>query len=119
MNVTFLEGATDVEERGKTEIDGVPVTHYGGTVDLKAALEKAGEDLADHADLLKQSPVMPIECWIDDQGNPVRVKTGVTVDGGKVEMTIDNLELDVPVDVDAPPAAETISAEEAEIPIDG
>ena len=34
-------------------------------------------------------------------------------------MTVDNLELDVPVDVDAPPADETISAEEAGIPIDG
>ena len=117
--MTFLEGATDVEERGKTEIDGVRVTHHAGTVDLKAALEKAGEDLADHADLLKQSPVMPIECWIDDEGNPVRIKTGMTVDGSKVEMTVDNLELGAPVDVDAPPADETISAEEAGIPIDG
>jgi hypothetical protein len=117
--MTFVTGATDVEERGKTEIDGVSVTHYAGTVDLEAALEKAGEDLADHADLLKQSPVMPIECWIDDEGKPVRIKTGMTVDGSKVVMTVDNLELDVPVDVDPPPADETISADEAGIPIDG
>ena len=59
--LTFLAGATDIEERGKTEIDGVPVTHFAGTVNLKAALEKAGEDLADHADLLKQSAVILID----------------------------------------------------------
>ena len=53
---------------------------------------------------------MPIECWLDEHGNPVRVKTG---------MTLDDLELDVAVDVDAPPADQTISADEAGIPIDG
>lgn len=118
--MTFLGGATDIEERGQTDIDGVRVTHYAGTVDLKAALEKAGKDPADHADLLAEgSGVMPIECWLDDQGDPVRIKTGMTVDGNEVEMTVDNLELDVPVDVEAPPAAETISAAEAGIPIQG
>jgi hypothetical protein len=118
--MTFLGGATDIEERGETEIDGVKVTHYAGTVDIKAALEKAGKDPAEHADLLEEgSAVMPLECWLDEQGNPVRIKTGMTVDGNEVEMTVDDLELDVPVDVEAPAEDETISADEAGIPIEG
>lgn len=112
--LAFCAAATDVEERGTAKVDGVETTHYAGTVDFEAAAEKLGKDAKEFRELFGEGQaVMPIEVWLDESGNALRMKTGMTVDGAKVSMTMDNLEYDVPTDsIKAPPADEVVSDDE-------
>lgn len=96
-----LDKATDVEKRGETELEGKRVTHFAGTVDLEDLNAATGDEDA--------PAMMPLECWVDESGVPVRIKTGVTVDGETITMTVDRFEFDVPTDaITAPPESETV-----------
>jgi hypothetical protein len=109
--MAFCEAASDVEKRGETKIDGVDVTHYAGKVDFEAAAKKLGKDPKEFTKQFGDGEaVMPIEVWVDEAGDAVRAMMGMTVDGGKVDMTMDHFEYDVPTDsIKAPPTGEVVS----------
>jgi len=111
--IALVGNATDIEDRGETEIDGKTVTHYAGTVDLEQAAKDGG--LKPDA-FGKGVKLMPIEVWLDEAERPVRMKTGMTVEGQKIEMTMDDLEFDVATDsIKAPPKGETVEDSEVGI----
>jgi hypothetical protein len=51
---------------------------------------------------------IPIEAWIGEDGRPARIAVNLQSES----ITADILEFGVPVDVEAPPASETISEAE-------
>lgn len=107
--MAFCEAATDIEKRGEETVDGVRTTHYVGTVDLEAAAEKLG----DKALLESGDAKMPLEIWLDANGNAVRMKMEMTVEGAKASFTMDGFEYDVDTSsIKAPPADEVVDGSE-------
>jgi hypothetical protein len=99
---TTLRNATEVQERGETELDGAPVTHFTGRSLDAAGASYPGAD----------NRVVSIECWLDEDATPIRIRTERALDGflsGKtISVTVDKLEFDVPTDaIKAPPSGET------------
>ena len=110
--MAFCEAATDIEERGKTTIDGVQATHYVGSVDLTAAAKQLGRDVKAFGD----SGKTPIELWLDAEENALRFKMAMMVEGEKATVTMDDFEYDVDTSsIEAPPKGETIEDAEAGI----
>jgi len=111
--MAFCEAATDIEERGTTEIDGVEATHYVGSVDLKAAAEKLGGDVKAFGGAEGKTP---IEVWLDEGGNALRMKMGMTVEGQKATIVMDGFEYDVDTSsIKAPAKGETVEDSEVGI----
>jgi len=108
--MAFCEAATDIEKRGETEIDGVRVTHYVGNVDMKAAAAKLGKEAKAFAG---DTGKTPLELWLDESENAVRMKMQVAVEGQQATVIMDGFEYDVDTSsIKAPPADETVSDSE-------
>jgi hypothetical protein len=104
----FLKNAGDVEDKGQGTINGKRVTHYAGTVSTNELAQDTGGETAKRmkALLAGQDIDLPIEAWIDEDNRPVRMAVNLEAKDGTVKITTDILEYGVPVDVQAPPAAE-------------
>lgn len=112
----------DVEVVGQDNVRGVSTTHYRATIDLDKALEAAPEDGADQIRaLVQQAGVpnrLPVEVWIDDDGLLRRyVQTiEMTVEGTDQpigqSLTMEMFDYGVQVDVERPPAEQTIDVRE-------
>lgn len=98
---------------GEETVDGVPTVHYTATASMEehlALLEAQGEldsaDLANAADEMAEFSATEIktELWIDEQYWPRRAR--VTM-GEMGVITIDYTDYNEPVNIEAPPAAET------------
>ena len=130
----LFAGVFDVEDAGAQEIDGVPTTHYTGTIDLTRALENVGdvvggevdeatreqlETAIDQFESLGVEDLVEFHLWVDDEGFPRRQR--VTMDFGKLaagedallggedasmEMTVDYSAFGEPVEVQVPPASQ-------------
>ncbi|MDA0183603.1 hypothetical protein OJ997_25060 [Solirubrobacter phytolaccae] len=110
--MAFCEAATDIEKRGETEIDGVKATHYVGAVDLAAAAKRLGRG----PDAFGDAGKTPLEVWLDPNGNALRIKMDLVIEGGKATITMDDFEYDVDTSsIKAPPAGETV--DDAEVGI--
>lgn len=108
----FCEAATDIEKRGEAEIGGVRATHYVGKVDLKAAAEKLGKDTKAFGD----TGTVPLELWLDESGNALRMKMDMTVEGSKATIVMDGFEYDVDTSsIEAPPKREVVADSEVGI----
>lgn len=92
---------THVVER--VDLDGVPTTHYRGTVDIERAA--AAAPAADRARLraafarlgLDASVVsIPMDVWVDDDGDVRRVAADVSSGGATATVTIDYRDLGRP-----------------------
>jgi hypothetical protein len=104
----FLKHAGDVRDKGETTVNGTRVTHYAGTVSANELAEDTGGETAKRMrTLLAGKDIdLPIEAWVDERDRPVRIAVNVDAPDGSIRMTTDILEYGVPIDVEAPPAAE-------------
>ena len=118
----FLEAlrgiSTEIEELGSREINGQDAQGFRATVDVDEAVEQAPPDYRDLvADSLAQAEAagmteIPTEIWVTDDGLPVRLVMDLTTDLFDMSMTMDYLDVGIDVDIEKPPAAETITVED-------
>ncbi len=109
----YLQGVSgDVRVIGEDTVAGRGATHYRAEIDYARVLEQRAVDLADEVrDALASMGRTPVDVWIDDADRVVKMRYRMDGDAfdagiGNVEMTFEILAFDVPVDVEAPPAAE-------------
>jgi hypothetical protein len=108
-----LQGIDDARQVSHEDVEGVPTTHYEGTVDLEAALRRLPKAQRDQvAGLYGGATDLPVEVWIDDE-NHVRRMTidfDLEIKGQDVSATIDMVMRDFggTVDVQAPPEDQVI-----------
>ncbi|MFJ9898686.1 DUF1396 domain-containing protein [Streptomyces sp. NPDC091280] len=113
----FLTGAKDVKKVGTETVDGVRTTHYAGRVslaDVKAAAAK-GEDKAARERREKSVEgyekmgvdALTMDMWVDGDHHTKRFRMRGEGDKGPLDMTVTFVDVDKPVTVTAPPAADT------------
>jgi hypothetical protein len=113
--VESLRGAgADVVDDGRTEVAGVEVTRFKGTIDPQDALDRADPDKrADLEQLLEQAgsgEPYPFTAYVDDDGVLRRMEMAMTVDDDAVTMTatvtVDYYDFGADVDITIPPSDE-------------
>ncbi|MFD4573810.1 DUF1396 domain-containing protein [Streptomyces sp. NPDC058417] len=118
---TFLTGADDVEKVGTETVEGVRTTHYKGTVtlaDLEKSLKGEKKDTRERRqksiDQYEKLGVdkLTMDLWIDGEDHTRQFRMRGAADKGPLDMTITFLDLNKPVKVTAPPAAETVDLAE-------
>jgi hypothetical protein len=116
--VNHLRESQGVTNVGTEEIRGEPTTHFRGPVDFEKLVEAAfGDDMAEQ---LKQLPDaeaygIAVDVWVREDGLPARIGMKITAPenvGGAMTMTVDFLDYDVPIEVEAPPADKVIEESE-------
>lgn len=112
-----LQDIARVSEVGSETVNGVPTKHYTAVSTIRAAFEAAGVDDATMQQYVDMTGVdldddVPMEVWIDEEGLVRRTTVAVTTDAFSTETITDILEYGVPVDVTAPPAADTVPLED-------
>jgi hypothetical protein len=123
----FLRAAGEVEEVGQAEVRGVPTTHYRGTIDFeKYADELEQKDGVGPAaaralrEVVRQTgqKTVPMELWVDGDSLVRRMKweQAVPGTGGQptttATSTMELFDFGADVEVERPPADETMSFEE-------
>ncbi|MFE6287659.1 LppX_LprAFG lipoprotein [Streptomyces sp. NPDC057877] len=113
----FLAGAEDVEKVGTETVDGVETTHYKGTVDLddlRKATKGESRTLREQREKsIEQYEKMGVESlkmdmWIDGEDRAKQFRMQGDATGGPLDMTVTFLDYNQPVDIEAPPAADTV-----------
>jgi hypothetical protein len=106
----------NVDKLGEDTVNGASATHYRADVDYaKFAAEKMPDATdAQRAKIAKLGKV-PMDVWIDGNDRVVKMSfemdgSSMGADGAHVRMTMEITGYDVPLDVQAPPADEVISA---------
>jgi hypothetical protein len=113
----LIAHAQSIAELGPANVDGQPVTRFKLAVPI-AALQKPAHSRRAHARARRErklfAPLLRIELFLAETGLPVRTNVVVVARHGKGELIeqSDITAIDVPVLVQAPPAAETIGAAE-------
>jgi hypothetical protein len=112
-----LEGIDDAQRVGREDVDGVPTTHYEGTVDLektKAQLPRAQRELIDQA--YGDDTEIPVGVWIDDENRVRRMSmefdTEIQGREASVEMEMEMSDFGGTVDVQAPPEDQVLDFSE-------
>ena len=106
----------NVEKVGEDTVNGAPATHYRADVDYaKYAAEKMPDATdAQRAKIAKLGKA-PMDVWIDGHDRVVKLSfemdgSAMGTDGASIKMTMEITGYDEPLDVQAPPADEVISA---------
>ncbi len=113
----LIARARSIAELGPANVDGQPVTRFKLSVPI-AAIEQPGRSRKSRrAARIRHKlfePLLRIELFLAENGLPVRTSIVVIARHGKGEVIAqsDITAIDVPVIVQAPPAAETITAAE-------
>ena len=121
----WLRGVSgDVEVVGEEEVRGVPATHYKGTMDFNKIAEQAPEELRETMKASVDAMVeavgvseMPFDVWIDGEGRAVRFSQnyeftkGATA-GASMSVVIEYFDFGAPVEIEIPPADETMDFSE-------
>jgi hypothetical protein len=121
IDFALLRGVTEgaVHYVGKDTVRGTAVTHYTGTLDLDSSAAESADPI--RADLLAASrsftqKTIPFDAYLDAQGRVRRVVAHFTFPAeaparGEVQIaaTTDLYDLDVPVTVATPQAADLVS----------
>jgi hypothetical protein len=126
--IGLFAGVFDVKVSGEQELQGVPTTHYVGTIDLKKVIEGfadvVGEDVdretkeqlqmvVEQFDSLGIDEKIAFEIWIDEEGLPRRQR--ISMDFGELvpgdeeasmQMTVDFSDFGKPVDIELPRPSE-------------
>ena len=107
-----LRGAgADVRDAGRSEIDGVAVTRYEGTIDPQTAIDRAEPGSRDQIrSMMRQAGMEPIPfvALVDDDGLLRRQEMTMTMDvrglSVSTRMTVDYYDFGADVTVEVPPA---------------
>jgi len=110
----FLAHADSVKKLDAGEINGRPVEHYQGTVNVRDLAEKTGGETAKRFERVFRGRdlVLPIEAWIGEDGRPARLTVQAGSGTPSINLTIDVLQYGVPVHVAEPPASAVIEEDE-------
>ncbi|MFF2662627.1 hypothetical protein ACFVUH_35365 [Kitasatospora sp. NPDC058032] len=124
-----LRGAQKAELIGTEPVDGVPLKHYRGTLDLAKAADATGGRAGDGLRMGAQTftvKEVPYDAWLDDEGRlhkVVEVFTFAGVAGSKeakdqvrVVSTTTLSEFGAPVEAAEPPAADIFAMKPTESP---
>ena len=113
----LIAHAQSIAELGPADVDGLPVTRFRLAVPI-AALQTPAHSRRARARARRErkpfAPLLRIELFLAESGLPVRTNVVVVARHGKgalIEQS-DITAIDIPVLVQAPPAAETIEAAE-------
>ena len=116
QGLEFLQGLSgDVTKIGDDTVAGEHATHYRASIDgakVAAELPDASSDLAGK---LAKLGATPADVWINDDDRVVKMHFAMDGgafggSGGSAEFTMEITDFGVPVDVQAPPADETVDA---------
>ncbi|MHA6760632.1 SCO4651 family lipoprotein [Streptacidiphilus sp. PAMC 29251] len=112
--IKLLTTSGDIKKVGQETVDGVPTTHYAGTVDMKKlATQEAGADsglktIIDQAGQLGMT-TEKVDLWVDSRSLPVKVHETATSNQGPIDITVEYSDFGTtPVKVTPPPAADTV-----------
>jgi hypothetical protein len=123
-SLAYLDGIVDAEVVGTENVVGVETTHYRGTVDPAAALERLSHDAdADARAILARAKhllgttTMPVDVWIDGDDllrrMSFRMEAAAGVPGGfAMEMTMEIPEYGVQVRLPIPAAKDVTDLSE-------
>ena len=114
QGLQYLQGLSgDVEKIGDDTVGGEHASHYRASIDYAKVAAKLPSTSADLAGKLAKLGTVPADVWIDDQDRIVKMH--FTIDGsalgegaGTADFTMEITGFGVPVDVQAPPADETV-----------
>lgn len=111
-----LRGVADVREVGHDDVRGVDTTHYAADVDLQKAIASTpSQDRNDARRALGMlgSTTIPLDVWVDAQGRARRLTVHADTStfgtsGSAFTMTVEVYDFGTSVDVQPPPADDTI-----------
>lgn len=114
QGLEYLQGLSgDVEKVGDDTVAGEHATHYRASIDYAKVAAKLPSESSALADKLAKLGTVPADVWIDDHDRVVKMH--FTIDGstlgaeaGAGEFTMEITDFGVPIDVQAPPADETV-----------
>jgi hypothetical protein len=114
QGLEYLQGLSgDVQDLGEETVAGQPATHYKASIDYTKVLDRLPDASPAARDALGKLGTVPADVWIDGQDRVVKMH--MTIDGsafgagaGTAEMTMELTDFGVPVDVQAPPAEDTV-----------
>jgi hypothetical protein len=114
QGLAYLQGLSgDVEKVGDDTVADQHATHYRASIDYAKVAAEVAKTSPETADKLAKLGTVPADVWINDDDRVVKMH--LTIDGGAMgagagtaEMTMEITDFGVPVDVQAPPADETV-----------
>jgi hypothetical protein len=118
QGLEYLQGLSgDVQDLGQEDVNGVTATHYRATIDYAKVLDQLPNASAETRDALGKLGTVPADLWIDDQDRVVKVHMTIDAGGfgagaGTAELTMELSDFGTPVDVQAPPADQTVDFSE-------
>jgi len=121
QGLQYLQGLSgDVERIGDDTVRDAHAVHYRASIDYASLAGKLGGSSAAAKQRLIGLGTQPADVWLDDQGRVVKLH--VTIDAGSagsspagnVEVTTEMSGFGEPVDVQAPPADETMTLDDLE-----
>ncbi|MEV8568565.1 DUF1396 domain-containing protein [Streptomyces sp. NPDC051322] len=114
---TSLTASKDLKKVGNETVDGVSTTHYSGTVTLDALRKESagkGADAKKRAERTIKAyqdmglTKLTMDMWIDGSDHTKQFRTRGTAAKGPLDMMIKFVNINKPVTVRTPPAAETM-----------
>jgi hypothetical protein len=111
--LSYLAKAGDVKKVGTEDVNGTSTTHYHAVIDFAKLADSAGK-AADSVRQLEQMSgleQLPTDIWIDSSQRVRRQTVAISTTKPlpiKFSLQIDYKRFGVPVDVQAPPADETV-----------
>jgi hypothetical protein len=117
--IDALRGIDDAVRVGTEDIGGVRTTHFRGALRLALArqyLDSVPDELRARVEagleqLFRGDRRLPVDLWLDSENRLRQMRTRIDVEDpepARVTVTFTMPEFDVPVEVSAPPADETI-----------
>jgi hypothetical protein len=118
QGLEYLQGLSgDVQDLGQEDVNGVTTTHYRASIDYAKVVDQLPHATDEQREALSKIGVVPADVWID--GNDRVVKMHLTIDAGgfgagagTAELTMELSDFGVPVDVQPPPADQTVDFSE-------
>lgn len=118
QGLEYLQGLSgDVQKIGDDTVAGAHATHYRASIDYAKVAADLPDSSAKVRDQLGKLGTVPADVWINDDDRVVKMQfaidgsafgAGSGADGGTIEMTMEITDFGVPVDVQAPPADQTV-----------
>jgi hypothetical protein len=114
QGLEYLQGLSgDVQDLGQEDVNGVTATHYRASIDYAKVLDKLPDATDEQREALSKIGVVPADVWIDANDRVVKVHMTIDAGGfgagaGTAELTMELSDFGVPVDVEAPPADQTV-----------
>lgn len=114
QGLEYLKGLSgDVQDLGQEDVNGQPATHYRASIDYSKVLDELPNASQQTRDALSKLGTVPADVWIDGQDRVVKMH--MTMDAsafgggaGTADVTMQLSDFGVPVDVQAPPADQTV-----------